>query len=213
MLRALSGGMFGITAWFLPFLVVGQGLYRVFARSGHPLWNRFFNLMLLMMLVSAMFQIGAHPRSDITDKSLGTLVQTFFREGANTLDNASGQAFKAGGVFGGILGVPLLMVFQKAGALVVLVALGRVVALIVTRISRVEAARSVALGTAGKIGGMAEAARRRREARVELYEAQTRLMRSWTNTPHWREPPRRSRAPKGRTNQICSGADRAVRAA
>lgn len=175
-LRALSGGMFGVTAWFLPFLVVGQGLYRVFARSGHPLWNRFFNLMLLMMLVSAMFQVGAHPRSEYTSVPLGKMVQSFFREGANTLEAASSQGFLTGGVFGGILGVPLLMVFQKAGAMVVLATLGLVIALIVTRISLVDAARSVALGTAGKLGGMADAARRRRDARAELYEAQTRLM-------------------------------------
>ena len=175
-LRALSGGLFGITGWFLPFLVFGQGAYRLLARSGHPLWNRFFNLMLLMMLVSAMFQVGAHPRSFYTNTPFGQLITSFFKEGANTLDALSGQDFMAGGIFGGILGVPLLLLFQKAGAMVVLATLGLVVALIVTRISLVDAARSVARGTAGRLGGMAEAARMRREARHEMYEAQTRLM-------------------------------------
>ncbi len=172
-LKILAGGLFGITAWFLPFLVFGQGVYRMFSHSGHPLWNRFFNFILLMMLISAMFAAGAHPLSFYRNEHLFTLLGVFFKEGFDTLSRASGQSFYSGGLFGGILGVPLLFVFQKPGAMVVLATLGLVVALFVTRISIMDAARSVARGTAGTVGTVVESSRRRREARQELYDSQS----------------------------------------
>jgi DNA segregation ATPase FtsK/SpoIIIE-like protein len=172
-LQVLAGGLFGITAWFLPFLVFGQGAYRMFSHSGHPLWNRFFNFILLLMLISAMFAAGAHPLSFYRKEPLFALLGVFFKEGVDTLNRASAQSFYGGGLFGGILGVPLLFVFQKAGAMVVLATLGIVVALIVTRISIMDAARSVARGTAGTLSSVVESSRRRREARLEMYESQS----------------------------------------
>jgi len=172
-LQVLFGGLLGVTAYLLPFLVFGQGLYRMFSRSGHPLWNRFFNLVLLLMLVSAMFQTGAHPRSFYGQGGFIKMIATFFEEGVNTLNAGSSQVFFGGGVFGGLLGVPLLLVFQKAGAMVVLATLGLVISLVVTRISIMDAARSMARGTADTFGNVMEASRRRREARLEMYEAQT----------------------------------------
>ncbi len=173
-LKVAGSGLFGVTAYALPFLVFGQGAYRMFARNGHPLWNRFFNVLLLLAFVSAMFQAGAHPKTFYATEGLSGLIPLFFREGVNTLDPTSMQTFRAGGVFGGLIGVPLLFVFQRAGAMVVLATLGIVIALVVTRISIVDAARSVARGTAGRIDSLSEAARRRREDRLALYEAQTR---------------------------------------
>ncbi len=172
-LQVLFGGLMGVTAYILPFLVFGQGLYRMFSRSGHPLWNRFFNLVLLLLLISAMFQTGAHPKSFYGQDGLFKLIALFFKEGVATLDTASSQVFFGGGIFGGLLGVPLLFVFQKAGAMVVLATLGLVIALVVTRISIMDAARSMARGTADTLNNVREASRRRREARLEMYEAQT----------------------------------------
>lgn len=183
-LQVLAGGLFGMTAWALPFLVFGQGVYRMFSHSGHPLWNRFFNFILLLMLISAMFAAGAHPLSFYRNESLFKLLGVFFNEGVNTLGRATTQTFYGGGLFGGILGVPLLLVFQKAGAMVVLATLGLVVALIVTRISIMDAARSVARGTAGTFNIVLESSRRRREARLEMYRAQT-VVEKEMSTSQW----------------------------
>ncbi len=172
-MRHVTGGLLGISAWFLPFLVFGQGLYRLLSRSGHPLWNRFFHVLFLMMLISAMFQVGARSIEAYQDVAFTKTVISLYKDGVQTLEAASLMTHRGGGVFGGILGVPLLFVFQKAGAIVVLAAVGLIVALIVTRISIMDAARSVARGTAYTFNNVVEASRRRRDARQELYDAQT----------------------------------------
>ena len=96
--------------------------------------------------------------------NLGQYLKSFYREGVAAI--GKGNEFMAsGGVFGGIVGVPLLMVFRKWGTMVILITLAVIDGMLITRLSIAEIARSAARNTSEAINGVVGAAKRKLEKR------------------------------------------------
>ncbi|NMA64729.1 MAG: DNA translocase FtsK, partial [Clostridiaceae bacterium] len=163
-LSTVIGGFFGLTALAVPFLVILHGLIKIFKPQFLYEDRRFSLILLLLVLFSAMFQSGLHDISYYENMNLGQYLKAFYREGAAAV--GKGDAFVAsGGIVGGIIGVPLLMVFRKWGTMIILITLAIIDGMLITRFSIAEIARSAAKGTSEAINGMVDAAKRKLEER------------------------------------------------
>lgn len=165
LLGKILGGLFGLSAYAVPPLIIFHALIKIFKPQIFDEDRRFSLLLLLLVLFSAMFQAGLHDISYYENMNVAAYIECFYREGAAAIGKG-GAFLPAGGVFGGVIGVPLLFVFRKWGTMIILITLSMVVALMITRLSIAEAARNMAKGTSEAINGMVDAARKKHEEKV-----------------------------------------------
>lgn len=163
-LARLVGGFFGLSGFAFPFIILLHGLLKIFKPKFLYQDRRFSLILLLLILFSAMFQAGLHDISYYENMNLGRYLKVFYQEGTAALGK-SNSFLPSGGVLGGIIGVPLLMVFRKWGTMVILITLAIIDGMLITKLSIADAARNVARGTSEAINGVVGAAKKRIEER------------------------------------------------
>lgn len=163
-LARLVGGLFGLTGFAFPFIILLHGLLKIFKPKFVYQDRRFSLILLLLIIFSAMFQAGLHDISYYENMNLGRYLKVFYQEGTAALGK-SNSFLPSGGVLGGIVGVPLLMVFRKWGTMVILITLAIIDGMLITKLSIADAARNVARGTTEAINGIVGAAKKRIEER------------------------------------------------
>lgn len=161
----IAGGAFGIMGYFIPVLLIVQGLMRIFSKADQPQWARFFSVLLMLSFMSAMFQVGAHDRSYYQNMSIWRDISEFYKEGVSSVGLATKTGIYGGGVTGGILGVPLLFAFQKVGAMIMLAVLALIMAMLITKLSIAAATTKMVKGTSDAMNSLIDAARKRRDDR------------------------------------------------
>lgn len=158
------GGMFGLSVYILPLIAMFHGLAKIFKPRLIHQDKRFSLVLLLLVIFSAMLQAGLYDALIYENMTLSRYISTFYKEGISAIGKGS-EFLPSGGVIGGIIGVPLLFVFKKWGTMIILTTLAIIVAMLITRLSLSDAARSVAKGTSEAINGIVDAARKKREDR------------------------------------------------
>lgn len=164
-LGQIVGGLFGLTGYVIPILIIIHGICKIFKPKLLNQDRRFFLLLALIILISAMLQSGLFDPTKYEKMNFVGYINEFYSEGKSAI--GKGEAFLAsGGILGGIIGIPLLFVLKKWGTMIVLITLSLIVAMLITRLSLADAARSVAKGTTDAINGVVGAARKKREERI-----------------------------------------------
>ena len=105
-------------------------------------------ILILLSLISALLQAGLHEVTFYQNMNVGQYITTFYHEGVRAIGKGMDGFVASGGVIGGIIGVPLLFVFKKLGTMIILITLAIISAMLLTRLSLADAAKSVARGTA-----------------------------------------------------------------
>ncbi len=159
------GGLFGLSGFAIPPLILFHGLIKIFKPQYLYEDKRFTLIVLLLIMFSAMLQAGLHDITYYENLTLLRYINTFFKEGIAAIGK-SPEFLSSGGVVGGVIGVPLLFVFKKWGAMIILTTLSIIIAMLITKLSLAEAARSVAKGTSEAFNGMVDAARKKKEERA-----------------------------------------------
>ena len=162
------GGMFGLTGYFIPIIIFFYGVFTIFKPGTATRGRKFMLVMVLVSLISAMFQAGLHEIAFYQNMKVFQYITTFYDEGLRALGKSVDEFQSSGGVVGGIIGVPLLVVFKKFGTMVILIALAIISAMMLTRLSLADAAKGVYRGTSDAISGMVAAARKKRDDRMLL---------------------------------------------
>jgi len=165
MLGKFVGGLFGLSAYAIPPMVLIHGIIKVFKPKLLNQDRRFSLIIILLIVVSSMLQAGLYDVERYENMTLLRYISTFYREGVRAIGKAD-DFISSGGVLGGIVGVPLLFVFKKWGTMIVLTTAAIILAMLITRLSLADAAKSVARGTSEAINGMVDAARKKREDRI-----------------------------------------------
>lgn len=182
-----TGGIFGLSAYVLPLIIVFHGLAKIFKPRLIYQDKRLSLILSLLVLFSAMLQAGLYDALKYENMTILRYLKTFYTEGVSAIGKGS-EFLPSGGVVGGIIGVPLLFVFKKWGTMIILTTLAIIVAMLITRLSLAEAARSVARGTSDAISGIVDAARKKREVReirksIDSIEAQAAVTTNNINAP------------------------------
>lgn len=159
------GGLFGLTGYVVPILIILHGLIKIFKPRLLNQDKRFSLLLVLVILFSSMIQAGLYDPYRYENMTLPIYISTFYKEGIRAIGKG-GEFVSSGGVLGGIIGVPLLFVFKKWGTMIILITISLIVAMLITRLSLADAARNVARGTSEVISNMVVAARKKRGERL-----------------------------------------------
>jgi len=128
----ISTGMFGFIAYFLPPLIFVYGFLLIFYPQKPQFRKRLHLFFLLLTLVGAIFNTGSYNKSDYVNMSFIQYLKYFYRQGRSV---STVPYVLNGGVLGGLISVPLCLVFQKAGTFIVLGAFSIIIAMLITDIS------------------------------------------------------------------------------
>lgn len=113
-------GIFGVTAFFYPFLLGFVAVLFATEKSRGSMTAKVFESVLLVMLIGAAVDIFVK-----ADESL-----TFWEHLKNAYN--TGIEFKSGGFLGALLGYPIYLAFDKVGAAITIILMIFVVAMILT---------------------------------------------------------------------------------
>ncbi len=125
-IRDVLLGLLGFPALIIPFAVIAYAAYLIIKHKEYDLKSRLLHSCFLFILVSAIVQSLIYtPEAYYNLKPIACITQ-FYVDGAQ---------MKGGGVLGGVLSLPFLLVFQKTGAIIILTALTLVEIILVTNSS------------------------------------------------------------------------------
>ena len=127
-------GMFGLAGIIIPAIVIICGIFLMFTKNIERIKKKISSAFILIILISAIIQVGYNNPENYVNLNFFKYIQRFFSDGTNRL---------GGGVIGGLLSTPFIMIFQKLGALIVFFVLSIIVCMVITDISLVELIRNV----------------------------------------------------------------------
>lgn len=128
----ISTGMLGFVAFFLPPILLVYGILLIFYPQRPQMKNKAAQIFLLLLVVGAIFHAGSYNRDDYVNMSFLQYLKEFFKEGRSVINVPHTIN---GGLLGGLLSVPLCMILQRTGTIIVLGAFGIVLALMITEVS------------------------------------------------------------------------------
>lgn len=139
----VTTGIAGFNAFFIPPVLFIYGVLIIFF-PGRNVRNKALQFFLLLIFIGAAFNAGTYNKSDYINMSFIDYLAFFFKKGREVTNT---PYTLSGGVLGGIIAIPLCIVLQKAGTIIVLGAVCVVLALMITEISL----KKVAQGTAERV--------------------------------------------------------------
>lgn len=150
MTKNLILGLLGMMGIFLPVVVFYAGWIILIEKQPEMYKSRLIFLFMLMVLVSCFLYIAVSQDSYIPEKQFADNLSNFYYEG---------RELSGGGVIGGMLTVPLIMVFGPVGALILLMTVTAVVLILLADTSLgviLSKAGSFFAGMAGFAAGLFE---------------------------------------------------------
>ncbi len=128
----ISTGMAGFNAFFIPPLMFIYGVLVIFYPRRPQFRNKTLLFFLLLITISAIFNAGTYNKSDYINMSAHQYLQHFYKIGREITNI---PYTLSGGVLGGVVAIPLCLVFQKAGTIIILGTVSVLLALMITEIS------------------------------------------------------------------------------
>jgi S-DNA-T family DNA segregation ATPase FtsK/SpoIIIE len=126
MIRKLLTGIAGIPSFLIPILIIIYSIIIVFKKNKEHTGTKAIYVCTLLILISAIFQAGTYQYSHYQNRTPLDCIVMFYREGQNMV---------GGGVLGGIVALPLLLVFQTLGTIIILTSLSIINIILLTDIS------------------------------------------------------------------------------
>jgi len=127
-------GLVGIPAFIIPPLVVLYSILIIFKKDDRNIQQRAVYTIIMIVLVSSLIQTGFYKREDYINFSPIKSIVKFYEDGIN---------LKGGGILGGIISMPFLLVFQPLGTIIILTALSIVNIILLTNISIANFIRNI----------------------------------------------------------------------
>jgi len=128
----VTTGMTGYIAYLLPPLLFAYGFLHIFYPARPQIKNKTILMFLLLLLIGAIFQAGAYEKNDYVNMSVFQYLKSFYRTGRSI---ANIPYTISAGVLGGLVCIPLCLVFQKTGTIIVLGTFSILLAMMITEIS------------------------------------------------------------------------------
>ncbi len=124
-------GMIGTPALLIPPVIIIYGILVIF-RKDHMIGKRIITASILFILISSLIQSASFSREVFEGLPPLDAIAKFYIDGQDIL--SGGDIFK-GGILGGVISLPFLLVFQQTGTIILLTALAVVDLILLTDIS------------------------------------------------------------------------------
>lgn len=134
MIRKLLTGIAGIPSFLIPILIIIYSLIKIFRKNKDHIRTKVIYTCTLLILISSIFQAGTYQYSHYQNRTPIDCIVLFYKEGQNMV---------GGGVLGGIVALPLLLVFQTLGTIIILTSLSIINIILLTDVSIYGLARKI----------------------------------------------------------------------
>jgi S-DNA-T family DNA segregation ATPase FtsK/SpoIIIE len=119
-------GIMGLPAFLIPPMIIIYAVLTAFKKDGSEMQVRSLYAFCLLVLISSTIQTGYFSYGRFENLSPLECIVQFYLDG---------QALEGGGVLGGIVSMPFLLLFQSLGTIIILAALSIVNIILLTNIS------------------------------------------------------------------------------
>ena len=141
LVRNLFLGLFGIPAFILPPVIIIYAFFVILNKDIEQLNKRAIYTFIFIVLASSLIQTGVFERENYVNMNVFQYISKFY---------VDGKMLHGGGVFGGIVSMPFILVFQPLGTIIILTALSLVSIILLTNISIANFVRNLRKSLASK---------------------------------------------------------------
>ena len=133
-IKKVLTGLLGIPSIIVPILLIIFAVLLIFKKDKTSVKRKSFYSFLLTLLIAAIFQAGTYQEADFVNRSPVSCIVKFYEDG---------NKFVGGGILGGIIALPLLLLFQSLGTIIILSTASIVVTILITNISLSDIAKKL----------------------------------------------------------------------
>ena len=119
-------GLLGLPAFIIPPLIIVYAFFIIVKKDIKQLNKRAVYTLILIILASSLIQTGFFEREDYVNMNVFQYISKFYEDG---------KLLHGGGVLGGIVSMPFILIFHQLGTIIILTALSLVNVILLTNIS------------------------------------------------------------------------------
>lgn len=138
-------GFTGPVGFIIPPILIVYGVLVIFKKNTVGVNTKLMYISVLMLLIAALIQTGFYREEEYINMSIMNYLQKFYTDGTD---------LKGGGIFGGIVSIPFLLMFQNLGTIIILSTIAIIDIILLTNISVAGifiSIKNVLFGTFGKV--------------------------------------------------------------
>lgn len=124
--RDLIFGLIGLPGYVIPPLIIFYSVLLIFKKNSTFINTKLLYVSVLLLLISALIQTGFYKEADYENMDVIRCIIKFYRDGGS---------FHGGGILGGIVSIPFLIVFKNLGTIVILTTASIIDIILITNIS------------------------------------------------------------------------------
>ncbi len=128
-IKDVISGLMGITGYLMPVAIIIFSMFLIFTRKHEAIKSRIIYIVILLFCISSYIETGYYRQSNFINMTAVDCMVKFYH---------NGQTYSGGGVFGGIIAVPLITAFKVTGTIVIITAVSLIDIILLTNISLVE---------------------------------------------------------------------------
>ena len=125
-IQALLLGLVGFPGYIIPFVIIINGIFIIFKKDSFIFKTRLKYLLILLLLISAIIHTGYYDKSKFENAGVLTCLRIFYNDG---------RALAGGGILGGIISTPFLVLFQATGTIIILTTISIIDIILLTNMS------------------------------------------------------------------------------
>lgn len=137
-IRDVLTGFFGLPSYLIPPALMLLGVLTVMKHEDPNINSRIKYTIILFILLSAIFHVGNYRPEDYSNMRLARSIAEFYKSGNSV-------PVEGGGVVGGLVSMPFLLVFQVLGTIVILTALSLIDIILLTNVSLANFVKNINL--------------------------------------------------------------------
>ncbi|MDQ2085957.1 DNA translocase FtsK 4TM domain-containing protein [Herbivorax sp. ANBcel31] len=119
-------GFMGAPGFFVSPLIIVYSFFIIFKKNNRDLNLKISYSFILVLLVSALVQTGFYDEGDYHQKGVISSIKDFY---------VNGRDLAGGGVLGGLISIPFLLMFKELGTIIILTTAGIINVILITNIS------------------------------------------------------------------------------
>ncbi len=154
-------GFLGVTAYAVPIVLIVYGVAMIFKMDSHNFKYRLIYFGVLLVLLSAFFQVSVFDYEEFSGRNLFYSISKFY---------ADGKVLTGGGILGGLLSLPFLMTFQVLGTVIILTTISIIDVILLTNVSMAAFLKNISLYFSNKMKAANEARKIKKQERMNALE-------------------------------------------
>ncbi|TYQ15804.1 UNVERIFIED_CONTAM: DNA translocase FtsK [Acetivibrio alkalicellulosi] len=124
--KSITLGLMGFPGFFISPMIIVYSFFVIFKKNTHESKLKFIYIFSLVLLISAIVQAFYYNENDYFQRSIISSVSKFYNDG---------KLMNGGGVFGGLISIPFLLLFKNLGTIIILTAAALIDVILITNIS------------------------------------------------------------------------------